>query len=162
GGGSGFPGEEQVAEAIDIGPEPREHHGRRAILLDDGGRRDDIARLQALASVDRALHELTVEAHEPTAGERALEAPGARRALGKSRAADGPNAGHAEVDPFDDVAAGAGLAHLAVAVAESLLVSVVEARDDLRALGAADFPGRQIDADLPRLAEISEIRCPEE
>src|SRR5215813_4279802 len=125
------PCQQQVAEAIDVSPESRKHHRRRAVLLDDRRLRDEIARLQVVARVDGAVDRLPIEPDGPSARARALHTPIADRALRNLWTADRPDPRHPEIDPLDDVSTGARGVHVAVAIAEALLVRIVEARGDL-------------------------------
>src|SRR5262245_12410754 len=152
------PCQQQVAEAIDVSPESRKHHRRRAVLLDDRRLRDEIARLQAVARVDGALDGLPIEPYGPASGTRALRTPVAHRTLRNLWATDRPDPRHAEIDPLDDVSARTGVLHVAVAIAEALLVRIVEARGDLLGPRVIDRAGRSLDADFPGLAEVSEVR----
>src|SRR5262245_12796330 len=112
--------EQQVPEAIHGRLEAREHHCSRAVLPDERRRRADVAWPQPVARVDGALDCLAIEADGSSADARALYAAIAARSLRDLRATDRPDPGHAQIHPLDDVPAGAGLAHVPVAVAETL------------------------------------------
>src|SRR4029077_19442730 len=134
-------GEQKVAEAIDLRGQAREHNRGRAVFLDDGGSIDDVARLQSIAGVDRARRRAAVEADLAVAGQRALGKTVTGRLFGEARAADRAYAGDTQVHPLDHVAAD-GAIDVAIAVAEALVVGVVEALGGLGERGRVELARR--------------------
>src|SRR5215213_4475777 len=146
---SGFPGplrgHDQVAEPVDLGPEPRVERDGGPVLLHHRRPLDPVPGPQVLPSIDRRVDIATrcVEAGGPGAH-------GPSRGAGRQGAEGGADAGDAEVDPLDLLG---GV--VAERVAVEALVGVVEGGDGGLGDGGVDRAVGNRDPDLEGLAEVA-------
>src|SRR5690606_13224158 len=137
-----------VAVLVHRGGEARVQGDGGAVLLDDGRAVDDGAGLQRGALEDRGVVRL-LEDHAPGLldGLDLLV-----RVTPDRRPGDGPDAGDAQVDPFDRVAR-----VVPVGIPVELLVRLVEAAGDLLPPFVVERAGRGGHPDLERLPVVAQV-----